>query len=573
MPMSLRGQSMVVFAICLLLLTLMVTITLSFGTMAKEKMEIQQAADQAAWSQAIATARTFNEIAVYNRAQLGQMVSLLGVESALSYAAWWRAYVSAMLMGYFDVRDQLGAQMAQLQRNSALGKQPDCNSAPCTCKELGLAMKEVQETRIKPLYDTGTQTSGADQNHPYGGEYERLFNGWQPVDTAAGEQVRTLQGYAAAFHGAQTDAFDRVLIAGNLQDSKLARALVGRAAAGSREWAVVDESVSLREVNAAVLSGGDNLHAVRAAMGTRGHPFVTRRLGGAATLTAAMNALIPLGPNEGPITEPAYKGSSYFGPLGYPVGHSNTVATSNQSYAWGDDHIQPFRVGYRNTANAACSRTSSPRRVFSYVKSTDKDELTDQHGWDPTYAPDEADPPTERHTTAPCRVYLPAGGWTSCVSVWVTFMDYQPAAVANKGDAFGQPKTFAAVKRDYSVRTVADPWNLAFKFRFAASSSGTAFALRGSKAQPQAGSNRIILTDGTDISTQSAVSTGIAYYHRADHWKEPPNLFNPFWRAGLVHADVDATGEADFRSQISKAAPWAADAYLELRAQGWAGIP
>ena len=56
------------FCLTLLLLTLMVCMTLSIGMKAKEKMELKTAADAAAYSQAVATARTYNSISVLSRA-------------------------------------------------------------------------------------------------------------------------------------------------------------------------------------------------------------------------------------------------------------------------------------------------------------------------------------------------------------------------------------------------------------------------------------------------------------------------------------------------------------------------
>lgn len=558
-----RGQTLVLFVLCLLLLTLLVTMTLSFGTMAKEKMELEQVADQAAYSQAVATARTFNELAVYNRAQLAQMVSLLGVESALSFAAAWKAYVSAMLLAYIDVEAQLKVDCDAYKRALLPGN----NGTNCACE----AFDDVRDRR-KKLYDANTPntpcTSCSVTSLVCGeksGEYERITRKWQDLDIAAGNQVRAIQGSAFELYNAQTDALTRVLVGNTLLNSKLAQALVAKAAAGRAEWSAVSEEVSLREVNAVIVTDGDNLHAVRAAMGSRGHPFVTRRLTGAETLTKQMNTIV--GVTGAPITEPNYAGSSYFGKIG-PMAHSNTVGTSSSAYAWGDDHFVNGIVTY-------CSR-SAKFAFDAVVKSTDLDETTDNHVWHPNFGGgvcDERDPPSDRHTTARCRIYLPTGGWIPCVSVWAKFFDYQPLKVADGNDVFGQPKTFAALKRDYSTRTVADPWNLAFRFRLSSASNGAVFALRGLKTNPQSGSNQIILADGTDISQQSAVSTGIAYYHRRKHWKEPPNFFNPFWRAGLVHADVDATGEGDFISQINKTAPWAAEAFSDLRAQGYQGIP
>ncbi|HZI09366.1 MAG TPA: pilus assembly protein [Myxococcus sp.] len=79
-----RGQALVLFSLTLLLLAVMVLMTLGFGMRAKERVEIQMAADAAAYSQAVATARTFNAIAVMNRAQIAHMVAMAGTQALIS---------------------------------------------------------------------------------------------------------------------------------------------------------------------------------------------------------------------------------------------------------------------------------------------------------------------------------------------------------------------------------------------------------------------------------------------------------------------------------------------------------
>lgn len=75
------------FALTLLLLAVMVLMTLGFGMRAKERVEIQMAADAAAYSQAVATARTFNAIAVMNRAQVAHMVAMAGTQALISHSS------------------------------------------------------------------------------------------------------------------------------------------------------------------------------------------------------------------------------------------------------------------------------------------------------------------------------------------------------------------------------------------------------------------------------------------------------------------------------------------------------
>src|SRR6476646_4140097 len=91
-----RGQTLLLFALTMLLLVLMVAMTLSMGTRTKEKMELQTAADAAAWNGAVATARTFNSIAVMNRVQVAHAVSTLGTLSLISWATlYWKHTANA----------------------------------------------------------------------------------------------------------------------------------------------------------------------------------------------------------------------------------------------------------------------------------------------------------------------------------------------------------------------------------------------------------------------------------------------------------------------------------------------
>ena len=73
---------MVLFALTMLLLTLMVLLTLGISTRVKEKMEVQQVADAAAYSTAVVTSRTINSMALLNRSHVAIMVALAGTPRA-----------------------------------------------------------------------------------------------------------------------------------------------------------------------------------------------------------------------------------------------------------------------------------------------------------------------------------------------------------------------------------------------------------------------------------------------------------------------------------------------------------
>jgi hypothetical protein len=102
----------VLFALTLLLLTLLVLMTLGFGMRAKERVEIQMAADAAAYSQAVATARTFNGIAVMNRAQVAHMVAMAGTQALISHGSQVYAAHNARCPGDILPNEWYAADMA-----------------------------------------------------------------------------------------------------------------------------------------------------------------------------------------------------------------------------------------------------------------------------------------------------------------------------------------------------------------------------------------------------------------------------------------------------------------------------
>jgi hypothetical protein len=163
------------------------------------------------------------------------------------------------------------------------------------------------------------------------------------------------------------------------------------------------------------------------------------------------------------------------------------------------------------------------------VKATDLEDDSDNHWWTPTLPKvGNTDPGMEkqyRHTLLSCQPR------TNCPNTFIGGMTYNTGDISDD-NLWAQPKIFALAQRDYKERGLrSDPWNLLFRFRFTPNSDGT-FDSHG-----------LHLADGTDISVQSALATGLAYYHRRGHWNEPPNLWNPYWRATLVASDVDNGGD------------------------------
>jgi hypothetical protein len=524
-----RGQTMVLWALCLLFLSLMVLITLSYGLRVKEKMETQAVADAAALSNATVTARVFNEIALMNRGQIGQMVSMAAVESLISYSSYYRAQLEATIDNY----GMIGlTQYVPWLLTCPFGPQCACAGASLANISTGLSQLYAEQARIMAQWDT--------------------------LDEAAGLQAENIQGAAAAIQAFELAEYVRLEF--KLQGQALAGDVTNTAKNGSpwsSEWSAPGgaDNVQTREIFP-VLGAVEpmnlfNDHAIAAAMGSRGWDFTRTRSTAGLIITAKIKTL--LNPMDDVLATDV--GSGYWAT---PQNHSGLFPSG--AYAWGDD--DGTNTTFFNRGVAPCQPTGVwGTGVMSFVRSTDSGDATDLHVWLPPDGTD-AQPPDVRHTMGACIA--------DCPGMWPIFTDYNEVRVVLSGDNYGQPKNYAAIVRDYHSRpSLADPFNLFFNFKLGSSTGGADFDARGINLGNEAGN--------LDVGRQVGLSTGIAYYHRhLDSFKEPPNFLNPYWRATLVPSDTDDQGRtgSDVPDTLNNAgATYAADAFNELRSAGYQGWP
>ncbi|HEX5753172.1 MAG TPA: pilus assembly protein TadG-related protein [Archangium sp.] len=526
-----RGQTLVVFALSLLLLVLMVTMTLSIGMKAKEKMELQTMADAAAYSNAVATARAFNSISLMNRALMGHMVALTGVESLISWSSYYRGAIQGARNAYDD----------PLTAYSLI--------AASSCPTTNVAMCRCATQAILDITQTQSDLENADK---------QLDTQWEPLDRAAGQEAASLQ--LSSIWEEQKDVYE-ALTRSVSSNPAIATSIVSEARRG---LAFGGEDVSAKEVaiNGRELEGGNGcggngaaclrrnagrkLHFVDAAMGSRGYSFVTGR-GVTAPIRRKLRRLIP---NQDRLVSVSNSGSGYF--PAQSISHSGPTIDATE--VWGDDHGDVSIVF--NRGQAPCPRSfPGTAGAEAHVRSNHRADTSDEHVW------------TNGHRDPDAQIRHTMGTCTQCPGIWPSHMDYNYNLVTDGGDNYGQPKNYAVIQRDYRQRPgegQADPWNLMFRFRFSPKKEGVEFDNRGVELSDVNG--------GTDISKATALSAGIAYYRRAGpNWQEPPNFLNPFWRATLVSAHVDDQGIKDVRTTLNDTAPFAAEVYEALRKKEYKG--
>lgn len=488
-----RGQTLVLFSLTLLLLTLMVVLTLSFSMKVREKLEAQSVADLAAYSSAVATARTFNSIALMRRAQTAHLVAMSGVQSLISWTSVTRANINA----------------ARMAANN-------CQAAADVLQPLDELNAEIEEK-------------------------------WNKHDALAGVQAYNIQvlGYYLAY--LQGKLFERLQESVSGGPKSFAQQYAKLASEGS-QWP--DElhggptPVSVGEIIYAT-SGGEG-YSLDMAMATRGYEFITRRQGLPEFEGGDRGVLGRLAGAGGRLRVINAGGSAYWGDK---LGHGGRADLTH--YTWAEDHAE-VEITFPGCAPFIVNATAG-------VKSTDKLDDTDDHWWTPGGPKlGVADPGMEkqfRHTL----MYVRPEDQPSTFIGGLTYNTGDHSA----DNLWAQPKLFALVQRDYKQRGLrADPWSLQFTFSFTPGSAR------------EFDSHGWHLANGTDISVQQALGTGLAYYHRRGHWEEPPNLWNPFWHATLVPADVDIGGKlmrggTDVPATVGGVA---GDAFSELVRAGYKGV-
>lgn len=489
----------------MLLVCVLVLMTLSLGSRIIEKNDLNHMADVAAYNQAVVTARTFNSISLINRTQVSHMVALAGVQSLISWTGAYRGSV-AMLRGQFAEKKKKPKDDCDKAVGEGASTKTRSESDSCGC----VAQIEIEQEIEQPLMV----------------EEARIAASWDALDGAAGAQARAIHEEAELMYLEQLALYRDELLQ-EVGEHKLVDRMVAEA---KQEQPVPDElkapnvtdEISQRELGAALECGkeagdkkglacvpnGPNSHAVWAAMGTRGWAFTTSRAGQAGPMMARLAAILP--PNVS--VSMSLTGSGYFAD---DMVHG-MASTTNQK-AWADDHLS-MGVAYELAAGTKCSKKGGfGAKGDAWVKSS--------HGEDEHYWPSSTEQaPPRAGNAVPTADPVPSPRHTVGL-MWPRFLDYNPTLLSKPEDGYGQPKTYGMLQRDYSVRERAQPWEKMFRFGFASSGRAGELDLRGNRAR-------------NGSSLQTALVSGIAYYHRPGHWREPPNFFNPFWRATLMASDL-----------------------------------
>jgi hypothetical protein len=491
--MNRRGQTLVLFAVTMLALVVMVGITLTIGMRVREKIELQTLADASAYSNAVVTARAHNQIAVWNRAQIAHMMTLAGVQSQISYSSW---YVG-MLKG------------------TEYGGYATASAAFAIC--LATKFKKCCPT-VRVAYRFA---------RAFRGEYNKQAQNLLKVDQRMADAARAVQG-VAGFYGSAGKTLYSLHRVDKLQGGLAGKVLeLGtKRATNPGEYSQTNAAklVSFNEIRGAA-ADSSSTPSIGMTNGSREDGFLRQRAVAIPpyppVLASRNRSIVGFFPD----------GTGHFG----RARHSPVESGDNQ--AWGDD--DGSSGGIINISSSCPLPTGG--WANAYVKSSAK-EFPSDHRFSPS----------DRHRGNRDTVHDLASckdeRGRPCNSVWVGRQEFninhtdaqklKPDADGNSGEGgarqqWRQPVSMVGLQRDYSRRSKRDPWEFNFSL---AVSDGSQTEVDLKKA-----------AFGGSADKQQVLATGITYYHRhmqnaAQSWSEPPNFFNPYWRATLVPADIDGNG-------------------------------
>jgi len=533
-----RGQAAAMMALTMMLIALMVCITLGVGMKVKEKMEAQTLADASAYSGAALTARTFNSIAIINRVEIAEMVSVVATQSLVAYGGYYRAML-------WSTREQLQVM----------------HDKPGVCPDDGVCNWCSRYNAMMTAVD---------------GEVNRINSDWYAHDAQNSVPVVEGRGAAGKAYGAAKDLYE------DLRDKRITSpggtfSNIVQQTAQASDWPAeltapaTANAINLRELGTAancdpaageLICEGDAPKeiSVQATMGSRGYQFernagnLTQMVEGALMTVAGMSAV-----NGEAAKLSNFDGSTRFVDLPDFHGRPGGLGLVGE--------MMEGTLKLSVKANGCGPQDSNDNPVKSWVYDTSYLNTNDTHfySWvDRNNVVQTYNEPQGWHAlpNATCPPFnIPPCG------MWPAFMDLNPPHVdpaLKFQHLYGQPKVTAVVQRDYTVRgTRADPWNLLYTM-----------SVRRSDAE-ELDNNGIKTAQGLDISRQTAIASGLAYYHRQGHWQEPPNLYNPFWRATLVSSAIDTdgypTGGGQDLQNAAANAPFAQDVISQLAQAGFHG--
>ncbi|MCP3137496.1 pilus assembly protein TadG-related protein [Pyxidicoccus xibeiensis] len=473
-----RGQTLTLAALSLLLLALMVALTFNLGHALRGKVRLQHHVDAQAYSMAIVEARALNYFAVSNRAIAATYVTMNSLHAHMAAASATEAMLRAGAANFRDIAVMEGAL---------------CGGEPSHCRDLADATKiSLDFADAADRYKRKLQGMDADFRKAVTRldamldslrkSQSGVFHQTQKVLLAKGDR-----GLEALYEVNSPSRGDRALgvaraqplpeFVGALNGSTFACALDGNRCQGRQDAEPATHAKVMTEVANATRPRWTASRMDPSHLNDRFLQELTRSLQ----------------KNEGSTQVLEHQGTAKtVESLGALHGRGRADGNTGLISA-ADEHgrlVSRWRDGF--ATNAYSSRVAS-------------NAVGGLHS----------------HGHRGLRVHFFEGVFSrelkSCTQEvrGNCFMQFRP--VPDAREDFGQPSVFAYARQQLRAdRPDQAPWQL--------NEHGRLEVEHGRQ-----GTAELRLAPGEG----AAMSRALVYYHRLGDWREPPNLFNPYWRAKL----------------------------------------
>ncbi|MDC0711809.1 pilus assembly protein TadG-related protein [Stigmatella sp. ncwal1] len=467
-----RGQALVLACLSLLLLALMMLLSFNLSYALRQKTQLQQHSDAMAYSMAVLEARALNYFASSNRAIASSYVAMNNVHGYMAAAS-----VTGEMMG--AAKKAFGLIILQ---EVAL-----CVACKGTCDHC-MHVKDAKDVRDK-------FSDAQDEYREKAKSKESEFN----------KVVKLLDEAMDSLHKSQAGVFDET-----------AKALADGSSHKLSELRRINAPDS-SELNSSV--GSLNTSEFNCAIDGKkcsgsGKPANSSNKARATMLAQVANGSRNDWASKRGGTPPKYLNSEFLQKLKKDIqqdgstritSHDGTAKTV-KSEGELDSDASTGNDGSKSAGHEHGSLISTYKHGLTGIGSYDAMVLSDSSGGE--HNPDEAHSGSHQFEGANSRDLASCGGNGNC------FMSFR--ADPSSANDYGQPHVYSYVtQRLRSKSLAAADWQL--------NDSATLTFKHGDRT----GKVTLAADEG------AAMSKALVYYHRLGDWSEPPNMFNPFWRAKL----------------------------------------
>jgi len=542
-----RGQALPLGALGLLIMALAIIATMNLGQAVHEKIKLQNSADAAAYSLAAMEARAFNFISLTNRVQVVHYNSAMALQSYLSYAGFCLGMFGTIrdLLADLKIGIQNGCQLPYPANVPYLAIRGVIEGIVVAAHGifvfLEAAYKFVHEAAVPAIEALGAFNKASIWQMQFIRALQinsHLITGMQDF-VLANDPTMTYssknQLYTIVLNGVLNSlefrsAFDR---GAGLNPFWLDSLILGRTDLGNYKEQSTDEVKNAQSVMTEIANASRSHENIfnRTMNGFAATIFGVANVGG---IKRGQTKFIEEGEPE-PGIEEMHKGKS-----NYLVG--DTLAS--------DDYLQSG-LAFSFWPFPPAAAIMSPWAVGKLGDGIIADKDNGKH-----YMYDHSGSGGAAPGGTASVVILPpgAGGRIAdsvtkdgdCEHKWpglAPFFKFSPLSERNQD--FNQPSTWIFLNKHHEAfqsgsGTGGRPWHYKFTWDNQGSyNDGKDKDSMGVGGGKYDGAVSLDTTIGGErnhflLEGLNAISRGLVYYHRPGVWDEPPNFFNPFWRARLA---------------------------------------